>query len=134
MTTVLASGRKDGAPVPSFDSLEPDDRIAVLTAVVKKQTGIEPQVPEPPAPPEGTSRGDAKAMGQASTIDYLEKEARAAITAPDTEVEALGQERAAAVQRALLDGSALEPTRVFLTKAGKVTAQDGKVRLELALQ
>ena len=102
--------------------------------MVRKQTGNDPQVPEPPTPPEGTSRGDARAMGQASTIDYLEMAARAAITVPDTELEALGQERAAAVQRALLDGSALEPTRVFLTKGGKVTSQDGKVRLELALQ
>ena len=134
MTSVPAAGGKDGEPVRSFESLEPDDRIAVLSAMVRKQTGNDPQVPEPPAPPEGTSRGDARAMGQASTIDYLEKAARAAITVPDTELEALGQERAAAVQRALLDGSALEPTRVFLTKAGKVTSQDGKVRLELALQ
>jgi uncharacterized protein involved in outer membrane biogenesis len=134
MTAVPAKGRKDGEPVPSFDSLGPDERIAVLTAVVKKQTGSEPQVPEPPAAPEGTSRGDAKAMNQAATIEYLEKAARAAVTVPDTELAALGEARAAAVEHALLDGSALEPTRVFLTKSGKVTAQDGKVRLELALQ
>jgi hypothetical protein len=134
MTSVPAAGGKDGEPVRSFESLEPDDRISVLSAMVRRQTGSDPQVPEPPAPPEGTSRRDAKAMGQASTIDYLEKAARAAITVPDAELDALGEARAAAVQRALLDGSALEPTRVFLTKAGKVTSQDGKVRLELALQ
>jgi hypothetical protein len=134
MTTAPASGGKGGAPAAAFDSLGPDEKIAVLTAIVKKQTGSEPQVPEPPAPPEGTSRGDAKAMGQASTIEYLEKTARAAVKVPDTELGALGEARAAAVQRALLDGSTLEPTRVFLTKAGKVTPQDGKVRLELALQ
>jgi uncharacterized protein YfdQ (DUF2303 family) len=106
----------------------------VLTAVVKKQTGSEPQVPEPPAPPEGTSRGDAKAMNQAATIEYLEKTARTAVTVPDTELGALGEARAAAVQRALLDGSTLEPARVFLTKDGKVTPQDGNVRLELSLE
>jgi hypothetical protein len=38
------------------------------------------------------------------------------------------------VQRALLEGTTLEPTRVFLTKTGKVTPQDGKVRFELGLQ
>jgi len=134
MATALASGRKDGAPVPAFGSLGPDERIAVLTAMVRKQTGSEPQVPEPPAPPDGTSRADAKALGQAATIEYLEKAARTAVTVPDSELGALGEARAAAVQRALLDGSGLEPTRVFLTKAGKVTSQDGKVRLELALQ
>ena len=106
----------------------------MLSAMVRTQTGTDPLVPEPPAPPEGTSRGDARAMGQAATIEYLEKAARAAVTVPDTELVALGEARAAAVERALLDGSALEPTRVFRTKTGKVTAQDGKVRLELALQ
>jgi len=134
MMAVPAKGRKEGEPALSFESLEPDDRIAVLSAMVRKQTGSDPQVPEPPAPPEGASRGDAKAMGQASTIEYLEKTARAAVKVPDTELGALGEARAAAVQHALLDGSTLEPTRVFLTKAGKVTPQDGKVRLELALQ
>ena len=134
MTTALASGSKDGAPALAFDSLGPEEKITVLTAVVKKQTGSEPQAPEPPAPPEGTSRGDAKAMNQAATIEYLEKTARTTVTVPDTELAALGEARAAAVQRALLDGSTLEPARVFLTKAGKVTPQDGNVRLELSLQ
>jgi hypothetical protein len=132
--TVPAKGNQDGEPVRSFQSLEPDDRIAVLSAMVRKQTGSEPQVPEPPEPPEGTSRGDAKAMGQASAMEYLEKAARAAVTVPDTELVVLGEARAAAVERALLDGSALEPTRVFVTKTGKVAAHEGKVRLELALQ
>ena len=133
-TTALASGRKDGEPIPSFDSLGPDEKIAVLTALVKKQTGSEPQVPEPPPPPEGTSRGEAKALGQAATIEYLEKMARNSVTVPDSELGVLGEARAAAVEHALLDGSALEPARVFLIKDGKVTAQDGKVRLELALE
>jgi hypothetical protein len=131
---VPAKGSPDGEPVRSFESLEPDDRIAVLSVMLRKQTGSEPQVPEPPEPPEGTSRGDAKAMGQASAMEYLEKAARAAVTVPDTELVALGEARAAAVERALLDGSALEPTRVFVTKTGTVTAHDGKVRLELGLQ
>jgi hypothetical protein len=134
MTTALASGSKEGAPAPAFDSLGPEEKITVLTTVVKKQTGSEPQVPEPPAPPEGTSRDDAKAMSQAATIEYLEKTARTAVTVPDTELAALGEARAAAVQRALLDGSTLEPARVFLTKDGKVTPQDGNVRLELSLE
>ena len=137
MTTALASGSKDGAPVPSFDSLGPDERIAVLTAIVRRQTGSDPQIPEPPAPPDGTSRGEAKALGQAATIEYLEKTARKAQGAATCPTRTRRARRGAgrrAVQHALLDGSALEPTRVFVTKTGKVTAQDGKVRLELALQ
>ena len=134
MKTVPATGSQDVDPVRSFQSLEPDDRIAVLSAMVRTQTGTDPLVPDPPAPPEGTSRGDARAMGQAATIDYLEKAARVAVTVPDTELVALGEARAAAVERALLEGSALEPTRVFGTKTGNVTAHDGKVRLELGLK
>ena len=134
MKTIPAGASADGEPARSFQSLEPAERIAVLGAMVRKQTGTDPLVPDPPAPPEGTSRGDAAAMGQAAKIDYLEKAARHAVTVPDTELVALGEARAAAVERTLLEGSTLEPTRVFVTKAGNVTAHEGKVRLELGLK
>jgi hypothetical protein len=134
MTSTRRKGGKDEASLPTFDSLEPKRKIEVLTALVAKQTGSEPQVPEPPAPPEGTSRGDAKAMREAATIEFLEKEARAHLSVSDAEFGRLGEERAAAVQHALLEGGELEPTRVFLTRSGKVTPQDGKVRFQLGLQ
>jgi hypothetical protein len=38
------------------------------------------------------------------------------------------------VQHALLDGSALEPERVFPVRNGKVTPLDGKVRFDLELK
>jgi uncharacterized protein involved in outer membrane biogenesis len=134
MKTVPATGSQDVDPVRSFQSLEPDDRIAVLSAMVRTQTGTDPRVPDPPAPPEGSARDEARAMGQAAAIDYLEKTARDVVTVPDTELVALGEARAAAVERALLEGSTLEPTRVFVSKTGNVTAHDGKVRLELGLK
>ncbi len=126
-------GKYDSA-APPFESLEPQDRIAVLATLLRQQTGAESQVPEPPAPPEGTSRDAAKALRQSATLDYLEKETRARAAAPEADLGKLGEDRAAAVQRALLEGTQLEPARVFLNKAGKVTPQDGKVRLELGLQ
>jgi hypothetical protein len=126
-------GKYEG-PTPTFDALQPKDRISVLTAMLQKQTGGAVQIPEPPPPPEGTPKEDAKAMRQAATLAYLEKETRARATAPEADLGKLGQQRAAAVQRALLEGTSLEPTRVFLTKTGKVTSQDGKVRFELGLQ
>ncbi len=133
----LAATKLEGkyrGPTPTFDSLEPKDRISVLTAMLQKQAGGAAQIPEPPAPPEGTPKDDAKAMRQAATLEYLEKETRARATAPEADLGKLGEQRAAAVQRALLEGTSLEPTRVFLTKTGKVTPQDGKVRFELGLQ
>jgi hypothetical protein len=134
MSAQLRKGKKDGALLPPFDSLEPKQKIEVLTALIEKQTGVEPRLPEPPPPPEGTSRDEARALRQAAAVEYLQKEARAHVTVPDSDLGSLGEARAAAVQHALLDGGELEPTRVFLTKSGKVTPKDGKVRFQLGLQ
>jgi hypothetical protein len=134
ISTTLTAPRKDGGAAPAFEALPAEDRIAVLTALVKQQTGAEPAIPEPPEPPEGTSRADAKAMKQAAAIDYLAKEARSHLSVRPEEYDRLAEARAAAVQRALLDGSELEPTRVFLVRNGKVTAQDGKLLLDLELK
>jgi hypothetical protein len=121
-------------PAPAFESLEPKRRIDALTALVRQQTGNEPVLPEPPEPPEGTSREDAKALRQAATLEYLERTARAGVVVQESELAKLGEERAQAVERALLGGGVLEPTRVFKVREGKVSAQDGKVRFELGLQ
>jgi hypothetical protein len=121
-------------PVPPFESLEPRQRIAVLTSVVVRQTGAEPTLPEPTEPPEGASREEAKALREAGTLEFLEQAARASVVVPDSALEQLGEERASSVEKALLGGGALEPTRVFKVREGKVSAQDGKVRFELGLQ
>ena len=134
VNTTLPAPRKEGATRPTFEALPSKDQVAVLTALVKKQTGSEPEIPEPPEPPEGTSRDDAKAMQQAAAIAYLEKEARSHVSVPESEYARLAEARAEAVQRALLEGSGLEPERVFLVRDGKVTPLDGKVRLDLALK
>ncbi len=134
MRTVLRKKPDDATPLPEFESLEPKQKIDVLTALVQKQTGAAPKVPDPPAPPEGTPRPEARALRDAAAIEYLEKTARAAIVVSDGDYETLGQQRAEAVQHALLGGGQLEPSRVFLVKNGKVAAKDGKVRLELGLK
>jgi hypothetical protein len=102
--------------------------------MVRTQTGAVPQVPEPTAPPECTSRKDARAQRDAAAIEFLQKEARAKAVVTDDELAALGQARAVSIQRALLTDTGLEPARVFLTREGKVSTQDGKVRFELGLK
>jgi hypothetical protein len=134
---VAARFGKDGktdAPVPTYASLEPRQRIEALTALVKQQTGAAPQVPEAPDAPEGTSRADATAMRETAAIEFLENTARAGIVVPDTEFERLATERASAVERALLADGALDPTRVFKVREGKVSVNEGKVRFELGLK
>jgi hypothetical protein len=124
---------RDGVPVP-FAELEPDDQVAVLEDLVAHVRGAPAKLPEPPARAEGESRKDAKAAAQQAAIDYLQGEARSGITIGEGDVDALSQARAATVQSALLGPGGLDPARVFMARSDKVTAQDGKVRLELTLK
>ncbi len=124
----------DPAPLPAFATLPPKQQIDILTALVEKQTGTAPKLPEPAAPAAGTSRAEVKAMREAAALEFLQKEAHAHITAPDEALDALGVARSAAIQHALLTDTGLDPSRVFVTRKGKVSASEGKVRLELALE
>ena len=133
MSSVLRKGAEDETALPAFDTLEPKQRITVLKKLLEQQVGLVAKVPEPPATPEGMPRAEAKALREAAEIEFLDKEARARVGVTDAELETLSQERAIAIQRALLASGDLEPTRVFLTRNGKVAAADGQVRYELAL-
>lgn len=124
----------DETPPPSLETLEPKERIAVLTSVVENLTGAAPQVAPPPQPPEGTSRKEARTMEQAATLEALEQQARAAVQVDPLALQRLGQARGEAIQSALLAGGELQPDRVFLARNDKVTAQDGKVRFELGIK
>ncbi len=134
MNEALPAPRKEGATRPPFDELPAKNQIAVLGALVKKQTGVEPVIPDPAQPPEGTSRDDAKAMQQAATVAYLQQQARSLVSVDAAEYGRLAQQRASAVQRALIEGSGLEPARVFIVRDGKVSTEGGKVQLELQLK
>jgi uncharacterized protein involved in outer membrane biogenesis len=125
---------KADAPLPGFDTLEPKTRIEILTAIVQKQSGTAPQIPEPPAPPEGTPRAEARALREAAALEFLGRAARESIAVGDVDYAKLGEERANSVQRALLAAGGLEPTRVFLVRSGTIEAKDGKARLTLALK
>jgi len=132
--TALALGRKpeDKTPLPDFNTLPPKQRLEVLGALVRQAGGVAAPLPVPPA---GSASAAAAAPGgEAAAIAALETQARAAIVVPEAALGSLGQQRAAAVQRALLAGTALQPERVFLTAAGKVGAQGDMVRFELALK
>jgi len=129
---------KDGdkTPLPAFETLKPKQQIEILTALVEKLAGAAPKLPEPPPPPPapGTARADAKSQREAAAIEELQKQAHAHLTSPDEALDALGVERSTVIQHALLTDTGLDPARVFVTKKGKVSAHEGKVRLELAMQ
>jgi hypothetical protein len=125
---------KSGADLPTFDALEPDQQVAVLTDLVQKLTGAPVTIPEPAKPPEGTSRKDAKALEQAAALEYLGQAARSHIKVGASALDDLGKQRAEAIQKALLSDTGLDPQRVFTVSNGKVAAKDGKVRLELGMK
>jgi hypothetical protein len=126
--------RKPDAPAPALDSLPPAQQIEVLKSLITTRTGAAPQLPEPPPPPEGSSREEARTLREAAAVTWLEQAARTAVTADPAALGQLAEERAAAIERALLADGALEPTRVFKVREGKVSAEDGRVRFELGLQ
>jgi hypothetical protein len=123
-----------GQPAPAYATLEAEQKVAVLSRLVERQSGAVPTLPEPAEPPEGSSRAEAKALRQAAEIEYLEAAARGGVVVQDGELERLAQERAAAIQRALLAGGALQSTRVFTVREGKVAVHEGRVRFELGLK
>ncbi|MCU0760371.1 MAG: DUF748 domain-containing protein [Steroidobacteraceae bacterium] len=124
----------DAGPLPPFDSLPARQRIAVLRGTIAALGGEPPPLPEARAVAEGNSRAEARAQAEAAAIELLEKAARARAVPQPGELEALARARAAAIQRALLSGGTLEPSRVFLLASGKVGEQGGKVRVELGLK
>ena len=129
-----AKAAKKGESVPAFDSLGTEERIDVLALLVEQQTGAKPVLPEAVAPPEGTSREEAKVLRQKAELEYLEQAARSGIAVSDLDLGKLGEARAVAVERALLAGGELEPARVFKVREGKVTDNEGKVRFQLGLE
>ncbi len=56
------------------------------------------------------------------------------IAVAESDLTALGQQRAMSLQQALLTGTQIAPDRVFLVANGKAKDQDGRVRLELSLR
>ena len=130
----LPPARKEGAVRPPYADLSPRNKLEVLAALIESQTGAEPKAPEPPQAPEGASGEERDALADQATIEAWEREARARVTVPADAAEKLAEARASAVQRALLDGTGLEPARVFLVKNGTVTDADGKVQLKLELK
>ncbi len=121
-------------PVPAFDTLSPEQRDKVLTALYTQLAGAEPVVPEPEKPADDVSRKEAKAQAGQARLAWLEKESRARAVAEPQDLEQLGQQRGMAVQAALLTDTGLAPERVFLARDGKVTANEQQVRFELAVK
>ncbi len=117
-----------GATPPAFEQLDPATRLELLTQVYTKDAGAEPKFPD-------TVTGiKSKPEALAAKIDFLNKAIPEHIVIDEGELQALGQQRAKALQEVLLADPQVTAERVFLVSNDKATAKDGTVRLELSLQ
>jgi hypothetical protein len=123
-----AARKKSAGPTIGFEQLDATAQLELLTKVYAKNFGAEPKFPEPIAAIKG------KPEIAAAKIEFLSGELRQHITISDSDLTALGQQRAMNLQQALLTGTQLDPARIFLVANDKAKNQDGRVRLELSLR
>ena len=123
-----ADRKKSPTAVREFDQLDPAAQVDVLTQLYSKSLGGEPKFPDMVTSLKG------KPDFAAAQADFLSKALHQNITIGDADLTALGQQRAMAVQQALLTDTQLDPARVFLAANDKAKNEDGEVRLELSLK
>jgi hypothetical protein len=123
-----AGRKKSPADAPDFEQLDTSAKVELLTQLYAKSVGGEPKFPQE------VTNIKTKPELAAAKADFLKQALREHISVTDGDLTALGQQRAMAVQQALLTDSQVDPARVFLAVNDKAKNQDGKVRLELSLR
>jgi hypothetical protein len=122
------AGRKQStAAAPALEQMDPAAQTELLTQLYAKNMGGEPKFP-----PEVTNL-KAPALA-AAKAEFLKQALHEHIAIADADLTALGQQRAMAVQQALLTNTEMDPERVFLVVNDKAKSHDGQVRLELSLR
>jgi uncharacterized protein DUF748 len=117
-----------GAASPAFDQLDPSSKLDLLTRVYQHEMGGEPKYPD------AVTAVKQKPEQISAKIDFLTTALHEHLTVPDDRFKALGEQRAQALQQALLTDTQIDPARVFLVANDKATAKDGSVRAELSLR
>jgi hypothetical protein len=122
------AGKKSSAPAASFDQLDSTAQLDVLMKLYKKNIGGDPKFPE------SLDAIKTKPEKTAAKNDYLAQALHQQVAVNDSDLAALGQQRAMNLQQALLTGAQIDPGRVFLVANDKAKNQGGQVRLELSLK
>ncbi len=117
-----------GAAPPAFEQLSPTAKLDVLTQLYARDVGAQPKFPD------SVTSGKAGADVVSAKIEFLTSGIREHVNVGDAELTALGQQRALALQQALLADTQIDPGRVFLVVNNKAVAKDGMVRVELSLK
>jgi hypothetical protein len=120
--------KKSSAAAAGFDQLDAASQLDLLTKLYVKNFGGDPKFPE------SVEAIKTKPEKTAAKNDFLSQELHQHIAVSDSDLTALGQQRAMNLQQALLTGTQIDPERVFLVANEKAKNQDGRVRLELSLR
>jgi hypothetical protein len=123
-----ATTARKKSPAAGFDQLDAASQLDVLTKLYVKNFGGDPKFPEP------VEAIKTKPEKTAAKNDFLSQELHQHIAVSESDLTALGQQRAMNLQQALLTGTKIDPERVFLVANDKAKNQDGRVRLELSLR
>ncbi len=126
--SAMPGRKKTAAAAPDFAQLEPAVKLEILTQLYAKNVGGDPKYPE------AITALKTKPELAAAQLDFLSQELHRHIAIADGDLTTLGQQRAQAVQRALLTDTQIDPERVFLAVSDKAKNETGMVRLELTLK
>jgi len=123
------SKKTAGAATPSsYDELDPPTKLELLTRLYAKDFGAEPKFPD------AVTGNKAKTDVAPAKIDFLEKAIREHIQVGEGDLQALGEDRAKALQQILLADTQVSADRIFLVANDKAKPSDRVVRLELTLK
>jgi Domain of Unknown Function (DUF748) len=107
----------------------PKDYRALLEDAYREVFGHRAEIP----PPE-VAQGAPPPDPATAAIGWLEGQLKSRLTVGQEQLDALAQGRASSVQSALLDGTGIDPTRLFVVKSSPLPAASGPVRMQLALR
>lgn len=100
----------------------PKDYRSLLEGAYRSGFGHKPDLPKAAPGTDAT----------AAAIDWLEAALKGRIQVADADLDGLARQRSAAVQAALLDGTGIDPSRVFVI-AGAPLAPNAPLRMQLAM-
>jgi Domain of Unknown Function (DUF748) len=125
---LAAAAAHKKAAAAAFDQLDAPAQLDVLTRLYATEFGADPKFPD------SVEAIKTKPEKTAARNDFLVHELHQHIAVTESDLTALGQQRAMSLQQALLTGTQIAPERVFLVANDKAKNQDGRVRLELSLR
>jgi hypothetical protein len=123
-----AARKKSPAATTAFDQLDASAQLDLLTRLYVSNFGADPKFPD------SIETIKPKPEKTAARNDFLAHELHQHIAVTESDLTALGQQRAMKLQQAVLTGTQIAPERVFLVANDKAKGQDGRVRLELSLR